>query len=100
MFKYLYLLYCNINSFSDLNFNCCFKLHESSYDTGKALQALVKNPIPPGIEKKWVEEEQVICIFLQVKIVDLIMFVIKILNLNYGYFSFRQTPVSALCQQV
>lgn len=63
------LLYCIIKSFSDLNFNCCFKLHESSYDTGKALQALVKNPIPPGIEKKWVEEEQVICNFFQVKLV-------------------------------
>ncbi|UYV68749.1 RERE [Cordylochernes scorpioides] len=33
-------------------------LHDSNYDTGKALQALVKNPIPPGIEKKWTEEEQ------------------------------------------
>jgi len=34
-------------------------LHESSYDTGKALQALVKNPIPKGIDKKWNEDEQV-----------------------------------------
>ncbi|XP_076365312.1 uncharacterized protein LOC143254286 isoform X5 [Tachypleus tridentatus] len=33
-------------------------LHESGYDTGKALQALVRNPVPRGIDKKWTEEEQ------------------------------------------
>ncbi len=35
------------------------QLHESHYDTGKALNALVKSPVPKGIEKKWTEEEQV-----------------------------------------
>jgi len=41
-----------------------FQLHDSGYDPGKALQALVKCPVPKGIEKKWTEEETVrnICI--------------------------------------
>lgn len=33
------------------------QLHASGYDPGKALQALVKCPVPKGIEKKWSEEE-------------------------------------------
>jgi hypothetical protein len=41
-----------------------FQLHDSGYDPGKALQALVKCPVPKGIEKKWTEEEtvRIICI--------------------------------------
>lgn len=35
------------------------QLHDSGYDPGKALQALVKCPVPKGIEKKWCEEETV-----------------------------------------
>lgn len=42
----------------DTTINALDLLHTSSYDTGKALQALVKNPIPPGVDKKWTEEEQ------------------------------------------
>ncbi|XP_023228462.1 arginine-glutamic acid dipeptide repeats protein-like isoform X2 [Centruroides sculpturatus] len=42
----------------DTTINALDLLHTSSYDTGQALQALVKNPIPPGIDKKWTEEEQ------------------------------------------
>lgn len=34
-----------------------FQLHDSGYDPGKALQALVKCPVPKGIDKKWSEEE-------------------------------------------
>ncbi|XP_015919122.1 arginine-glutamic acid dipeptide repeats protein isoform X2 [Parasteatoda tepidariorum] len=49
---------CIAASRDDTTINAMDLLHESSYDTGKALQALVKNPIPPGIEKKWQEEEQ------------------------------------------
>ncbi|KFM59729.1 Arginine-glutamic acid dipeptide repeats protein, partial [Stegodyphus mimosarum] len=49
---------CVAASRDDTTINAMDLLHESSYDTGKALQALVKNPIPPGVEKKWVEEEQ------------------------------------------
>lgn len=45
--------------------NCSFllflslflQLHDSGYDPGKALQALVKCPVPKGIDKKWSEEE-------------------------------------------
>lgn len=33
------------------------QLHDSGYDPGKALQALVKCPVPKGIDKKWSEEE-------------------------------------------
>ena len=36
-----------------------FQLHTSSYDTGKALQELVKRPVPRSIDKKWSEEENV-----------------------------------------
>jgi len=36
-----------------------FQLHDSGYDPGKALQALVKCPVPKGIDKKWTEEETV-----------------------------------------
>lgn len=36
-----------------------FQLHDSGYDPGKALQALVKCPVPKGIDKKWCEEETV-----------------------------------------
>lgn len=32
-------------------------LHDSSYDPGKALEALLKCPVAKGIEKKWTEEE-------------------------------------------
>lgn len=34
-----------------------YQLHDSGYDPGKALQALVKCPVPKGIDKKWSEEE-------------------------------------------
>lgn len=34
-----------------------FQLHDSGYDPGKALQALVKCPVPKGIDKKWTEDE-------------------------------------------
>ncbi|KAG8191260.1 hypothetical protein JTE90_003272 [Oedothorax gibbosus] len=49
---------CVAASRDDTTINAMDLLHESCYDTGRALQALVKNPIPPGIEKKWLEEEQ------------------------------------------
>lgn len=37
----------------------CPQLHESSYDAGKALQRLVKKPVPKLIEKCWSEDEVV-----------------------------------------
>lgn len=37
----------------------CSQLHESSYDAGKALQRLVKKPVPKLIEKCWSEDEVV-----------------------------------------
>lgn len=33
------------------------QLHDSGYDPGKALQTLVKCPVPKGIDKKWTEDE-------------------------------------------
>lgn len=32
-------------------------MHDSGYDPGKALQTLVKCPVPKGIDKKWTEDE-------------------------------------------
>ena len=34
-------------------------LHDMQYDTAKALQSLVKNPIPQIYDKKWSDEDQV-----------------------------------------
>ena len=36
-----------------------FQLHRHNYDTGKALQALVKSPALRSIEKKWTDEDSV-----------------------------------------
>lgn len=36
-----------------------FQLHNNNYDTGKALQELVKNPVPLSTDKKWSEDETV-----------------------------------------
>lgn len=49
---------CLAASRDDTTINALHLLHENKYDTGKALQALVKSPVPKGIEKKWTEEEQ------------------------------------------
>ncbi|GIY68280.1 arginine-glutamic acid dipeptide repeats protein [Caerostris darwini] len=49
---------CAAASRDDTTINAMDLLHESCYDTGRALQALVKNPIPVSIEKKWPDEEQ------------------------------------------
>ncbi|KAK7811080.1 hypothetical protein U0070_016020, partial [Myodes glareolus] len=38
-------------------------LHESSYDAGKALQRLVKKPVPKLIEKCWTEDEVLRAVF-------------------------------------
>lgn len=49
---------CNPATRDDTTINALELLHECSYDTGKALQALVKNPIPKGVDKKWSDDEQ------------------------------------------
>lgn len=33
-------------------------MHNSGYDLGKALQAIIKCPIPDGIQKKWSQDER------------------------------------------
>lgn len=48
---------CVAASRDDTTINALDVLHDSGYDPGKALQALVKCPVPKGIEKKWSEEE-------------------------------------------
>ncbi|XP_039286365.1 arginine-glutamic acid dipeptide repeats protein isoform X2 [Nilaparvata lugens] len=48
---------CVAASRDDTTINALDVLHDSGYDPGKALQALVKCPVPKGIEKKWCEEE-------------------------------------------
>lgn len=52
------ILVLNNNQNSKL-FCDCPQLHESSYDAGKALQRLVKKPVPKLIEKCWSEDEVV-----------------------------------------
>lgn len=49
---------CNPATRDDTTINALELLHECNYDTGKALQALVKNPIPKGVDKKWTDDEQ------------------------------------------
>ncbi|XP_064423858.1 arginine-glutamic acid dipeptide repeats protein isoform X4 [Latimeria chalumnae] len=48
---------CVAASRDDTTLNALNTLHESSYDAGKALQRLVKKPVPKLIEKCWSEDE-------------------------------------------
>ncbi|XP_020300578.1 arginine-glutamic acid dipeptide repeats protein-like isoform X5 [Pseudomyrmex gracilis] len=48
---------CVSASRDDTTINALDILHDSGYDPGRALQALVKCPVPKGIDKKWSEEE-------------------------------------------
>ncbi|XP_014615224.1 PREDICTED: arginine-glutamic acid dipeptide repeats protein isoform X5 [Polistes canadensis] len=48
---------CVAASRDDTTINALDTLHDSGYDPGRALQALVKCPVPKGIDKKWSEEE-------------------------------------------
>ncbi|RXG60498.1 Arginine-glutamic acid dipeptide repeats protein [Armadillidium vulgare] len=48
---------CNAASRDDTTISALDILHNSNYDHGKALQTLVKCPVPDGIEKKWAEED-------------------------------------------
>ncbi|MGH0121732.1 UNVERIFIED_CONTAM: hypothetical protein FKN15_000204 [Acipenser sinensis] len=48
---------CLAASRDDTTLNALNTLHESNYDAGKALQRLVKKPVPKLIEKCWTEEE-------------------------------------------
>merc|ERR1719166_296727 len=48
---------CFAASRDDTTANALNVLHESNYDTGAALQMLVKNPVPVGLEKQWSEDE-------------------------------------------
>ena len=41
----------------DTTANALDVLHECSYDTGKALQTIVKNPVPNGLDRQWSEDE-------------------------------------------
>lgn len=55
---YLPVRFCFV-FFNDVSLRGCLQLHESSYDAGKALQRLVKKPVPKLIEKCWSEDEVV-----------------------------------------
>uniref|UniRef100_A0A8C9W6C1 Arginine-glutamic acid dipeptide repeats protein n=1 Tax=Scleropages formosus TaxID=113540 RepID=A0A8C9W6C1_SCLFO len=48
---------CLAASRDDTTLNALNILHESKYDAGKALQRLVKKPVPKLIEKCWSEDE-------------------------------------------
>lgn len=55
---------CVAASRDDTTINALDILHDSGYDPGRALQALVKCPVPKGIDKKWSEEETVSMMFI------------------------------------
>lgn len=62
MSQFFFFKDSTINKFNStiivtLNYSFYFQLHDSGYDPGKALQALVKCPVPKGIDKKWTEDE-------------------------------------------
>nr|XP_020637651.1 arginine-glutamic acid dipeptide repeats protein [Pogona vitticeps] len=48
---------CVAASRDDTTLNALNTLHETNYDAGKALQRLVKKPVPKLIEKCWTEDE-------------------------------------------
>ncbi|XP_029435089.1 LOW QUALITY PROTEIN: arginine-glutamic acid dipeptide repeats protein [Rhinatrema bivittatum] len=48
---------CVAASRDDTTLNALNTLHESNYDAGKALQRLVKKPVPKLIDKCWTEDE-------------------------------------------
>jgi hypothetical protein len=48
---------CFAASRDDTTANALNVLHDCSYDTGAALQTLVKSPVPVGLEKQWTEDE-------------------------------------------
>ncbi|XP_063173629.1 arginine-glutamic acid dipeptide repeats protein isoform X3 [Candoia aspera] len=48
---------CVAASRDDTTLNALNTLHESNYDAGKALQRLVRKPVPKLIEKCWTEDE-------------------------------------------
>ena len=48
---------CFAASKDDTTANALDVLHECDYDTGSALQKLVENPVPVGLEKQWSEDE-------------------------------------------
>ncbi|XP_011049609.1 PREDICTED: arginine-glutamic acid dipeptide repeats protein isoform X4 [Acromyrmex echinatior] len=48
---------CVAASRDDTTINALDTLHNSGYDPGRALQALVKCPIPKSVDKKWSEDE-------------------------------------------
>ena len=50
---------CICDTMCNVDGNLSPQLHRNLYDTGKALQELVKKPVPRSIEKKWNEEETV-----------------------------------------
>ncbi|XP_026537344.1 arginine-glutamic acid dipeptide repeats protein-like [Notechis scutatus] len=52
---------CVAASRDDTTLNALNTLHESNYDAGKALQRLVRKPVPKLIEKCWTEDEVLTC---------------------------------------
>lgn len=48
---------CYAASRDDTTANALNVLHDCEYDTGTALQTLVKNPVPTGLGKEWSEDE-------------------------------------------
>lgn len=49
-----------VTSRDDTTINALDTLHDSGYDSSRALESLVKCPVQKGNDKKWSEEETVI----------------------------------------
>ena len=64
-------------------FSFSFQLHASHYDAAKALQRLVKKPVPKLIEKCWAEDDVVILldltsnVLMMVKLIEIVLSNIK-----------------------
>ncbi|XP_055021889.1 arginine-glutamic acid dipeptide repeats protein [Boleophthalmus pectinirostris] len=94
---------CLAASRDDTTLNALNTLHESSYDAGKALQRLVKKPVPKLIEKCWSEDEVVSAVFSIVSFVCVISCVVPLEGaIEFGLSTHLQRashPFLTYCRQ-
>lgn len=89
---------CVAASRDDTTINALDTLHHSGYDPGRALQALVKCPIPKSVDKKWSEDETVRATLRS--FIDSIMGLLTTREsfLTDGFLSFSLFPAEAIRQ--
>uniref|UniRef100_A0A673A8N2 Arginine-glutamic acid dipeptide (RE) repeats a n=1 Tax=Sphaeramia orbicularis TaxID=375764 RepID=A0A673A8N2_9TELE len=88
---------CLAASRDDTTLNALNTLHESSYDAGKALQRLVKKPVPKLIEKCWSEDE-VMCRRTLCSLKDNVFHGSLQGELITFYYYWKKTPEAASCR--